>query len=115
MHTLNGLAYGNVRFVAVGNFGTFLSSDDAVAWTTRHSGFTILYGVAYGGGAFVAVGFPATGFSTMLTSADGINWTERTPGSVQTLRGAAYGNGTFVTVGEQATILQSAPDRKSVV
>src|SRR5207248_10529119 len=45
--------------------------------------------------------------STILTSSDGLTWTERTPGSVQTLRGAAYGNGAFVLVGDQSTILQS--------
>ena len=45
----------------------------------------------------------------MLSSPDGVAWSERIPGSVKTLRGAAYGEGTFVVVGDQSTILQSAP------
>ena len=75
-------------------------------WVTN----TILSAVTYGGGTFVAVGLPlflSTGFSTILTSQDGLTWASRAPGSVQTLRGAAYGNGTFVAVGDQGTILQS--------
>src|SRR5207244_13248810 len=58
---------------------------------------------------FRSVGFasPETGLSTILTSPDGYNWTERMSPSVQTLRGVAYGDGSFVAAGEQATILQS--------
>jgi hypothetical protein len=110
-HALRGIAYGNGRLVTVGNAGAILASDDGITWTNVDSGFsnTILYGVTYGGGTFVAVGFPSldTGFSTMLTSPDGFTWTNRTPVSVQTLWGATYDDGTFVVVGDQGTILQS--------
>jgi len=75
----------------------------------------VLVAGGVGSGTFLAVGYPSitTGFSTILTSPDGIAWIERTAGSVQTLRGAAYGDGTFVVVGDQGTILQSAPPPES--
>ncbi len=82
-----------------------------MTWTNVNSGFTdILRSVTFGGGIFVAAGdaSPVTGFSTILTSPDGVVWAHRTPASVQNLWGAAYGQGTFVLVGEQSTILQSA-------
>jgi hypothetical protein len=110
---LLGAAFGNGRFVIVGNAGIVLVSDDGITWTNVASSSpftTVLNGVTYGSGTFVAVGYPSpsTGFSTILTSPDGIAWTERTANSVQTLRGVAYGDGTFLAVGEQGTILQSA-------
>ena len=47
---------------------------------------------------------------TILTSPDGISWTQRTSGSQQfDLYGLTYGNGLFVTVGESGSILTS-PD-----
>ena len=54
---LEGVAYGNGRFVAVGNGGTILTSPDGVNWTRRTSGTrSWLGGVTYGNGTFVAVG-----------------------------------------------------------
>ncbi|MGY2954787.1 hypothetical protein ACVWZQ_002946, partial [Thermostichus sp. MS-CIW-29] len=62
---LNGVAYGNGLFVAVGWDGTILTSPDGVSWTQRTSGTSNwLNGVAYGNGLFVAVGWN----STILTS-----------------------------------------------
>jgi hypothetical protein len=51
--------------------------------------------VTYGNGTFVAVG---TG-GTILTSPDGVNWTERTSGTRNQLNGVTYGNGTFARTG----------------
>jgi hypothetical protein len=63
-----------------------------------------LRGVAYGNGLFVAVGDRGT----ILTSPDGVNWTERTSGT-NWLFGVTYGNGTFVAVG--GTKVPSSPPR----
>jgi hypothetical protein len=58
---LNGVAYGNGLFVAVGDGGTILTSPDGVSWTQRTSGTSNqLNGVAYGNGLFVAVGWDGT-------------------------------------------------------
>ena len=52
-------------------------------------------------GLFVTVGQSGT----ILTSSDGISWTERTSGTSMYLEDITYGNGTFVTVGSSRTIL----------
>ena len=104
-NTLNGIVYGNGTFVAVGDYGTTLTSPDGVSWTVRTSGTSnLLYGVAYGNGTFVAVGG-----GTILTSPDGVSWTLRISGTSNDLFGAAYGNSIFVAVGENGTLLTS-PD-----
>lgn len=93
---LNGIAYGNGLFVAVGGLGTVVTSPDGVTWTVRSSGSTNnLNGVGFGNGIFVAVG----AHGTVLTSPDGVTWTTRISGSANDLNGVAYGNGFFVVVG----------------
>jgi hypothetical protein len=92
---LNGVAYGNNRFVAVGDGLTVYTSDDATAWTQRLSGGSIqLKDVAYGNGVFVAVG--PGGF--IATSQDGITWTRRYPPTTMDLFVVTYGAGHFLVV-----------------
>jgi hypothetical protein len=64
-------------------------------WTLRMMGFRALYCVTYGNGTFVVVGSGGT----ILTSSDGVTWTQRTSGTSNRLYGVTYGNGTFVAVG----------------
>jgi long-subunit fatty acid transport protein len=65
---LNGVAYGNGLFVAVGgsyDSSTILTSRDGVGWTVRPSPTRdFLQGVTYGNNTFVAVGQ----YGTILTS-----------------------------------------------
>ncbi len=72
-------------------------------WTLRSSGGTSLSGVTYGNGLFVAVG----GSGTILTSPDGMTWTQQTSPASEILYDVAYGNGTFVAVGYRGTIVTS--------
>lgn len=54
---LHGVAYGGNLFVAVGGWGTILTSPDGRNWRRVDSGTeNSLQAVAYGGGQFVAVG-----------------------------------------------------------
>ncbi len=102
--TLYGVIYDNGAFVAVGDIGTILTSDDGVTWTRQNSGTSkALQGLTYGNGIFVVVGIDGT----LLTSPDGVVWTSRYAGSGN-LRGITYSNGTFVAVGDAGTILTSA-------
>ena len=105
---LNGVAYGNDAFVAVGQFGTVFTSPDGSTWAERNSGtWDDFRGVAYGNNTFVAVGYDFVYGSPIFTSPDGVVWTQRNSGIDWTLYGVTYGEGTFVAVG--GVILQSDP------
>jgi hypothetical protein len=93
---LDGVAFGNGAFVAVGDragVGRVYTSSDGVAWSEAFAGNTTLAAVTFAKGLFVAVGYP-----DVLTSPDGIAWTPRKLPDAPALAGVAYGNGTFVAV-----------------
>jgi photosystem II stability/assembly factor-like uncharacterized protein len=96
---LYGAAYGNGKWVAVGEHGTIVKSTNAgVTWTVSNQGYSDadeLHAVAFGNGKFVAVG--KTG--RILTSPDANTWTYQVSGTGSFLNGVAFGNGTFVAVG----------------
>src|SRR5437773_1318519 len=102
--SLSAVAYGIGQFVAVGDYGTIVSSADAVNWVPRQSGTGYrLSAVAYGNGEFVALGLGfnyATGEweDTILASADGVTWVQNYLGTEKGLSGIVYGNGQFVVV-----------------
>jgi len=62
-----------------------------------------LLGVAFGGGAFVALGVPGR----ILTSTDGALWTNQASGTANELCAATYANGLFVAIGGGGTVLSS--------
>src|SRR2546422_3846010 len=121
---LNGIAYGNGQFVAVGAADTIVTSADGVDWVLRQSGTTDwLSDIAYGNGEVVAVGGRSQDHcngcweGTIVTSADGVNWVPR-----QAVKGfhfyqIAYGNGQFVASGGSSAgpggILLSSSDGAS--
>jgi len=72
---LNGVAWGDLIFVAVGDNGVVVTSDHAEYWFEQASGVTEnLRGITWGGTLWVAVGDAGT----IITSPDSINWTEQT-------------------------------------
>ena len=83
-------------------------SEAGTTWTLRVPGFNNLRSVTYGNGLFVAVGEFHDG-GTILTSPDGVNWTQRVPGTSNDLESVGYGNNTFVAVGWYGIIFTS-PD-----
>ena len=87
------------RYVAVGELGTIVSSDDGINWVRRSSPTNwSLKGVTYGQSLFVAVGL----LGTVVTSGDGITWKSEPSGIyAPALNDVAYGNGTFVAVMDQ--------------
>jgi len=93
---LDGVAYGNGTFVAVGECGGILSSPDGITWTDTTPQQIIAFSkIVFGNGIFVAVG------GGIMTSPDGISWTQQTlrPSGVQgPILTIAFGNGIFVLV-----------------
>jgi photosystem II stability/assembly factor-like uncharacterized protein len=105
--SINAIAYGNNRFVAVGDNGKMAYSDDGISWTavsdskfpsTDNRGYSFQIGaIAYGNNRFVAGG----NNDKMAYSDNGASWTVVAE-SVFTdmlVRGIAYGNNRFVAVG----------------
>jgi len=106
---INAIAYGNGKFVAVGENGKMATSTDGTTWTTvtdstfGTSGYdSIINAIAYGNGKFVAVGYSGK----MAYSTDGITWTAEKYTSFGTniINAIAYGNGKFVAVGSSGKI-----------
>jgi hypothetical protein len=75
MSNLNGVCYSNetfgLRYVAVGDNGTILTSNNTITWTSRTSGTTLsLRSVIFDEDKFIIVG----DLGIILTSINGINW-----------------------------------------
>lgn len=103
---INGVAFANGTFVAVGGNGKIATSTDAGTWTQRPaSPFTThITCVAYGAGRWVACGNGEIG-----TSTNTLDWTlvGSPPGAAY--NDIAYGNGTWVVVcGSQQALV--SPD-----
>ncbi len=101
---LNGIAYGNGTFVAVGGQGAMTTSPDGFTWTPGNSGTSLtLNGAAFGQNTFVVVGEGGN----IFTSPDGFDWTPRASGTTANLHHIAYEYGAFAAVGDDGTILVS--------
>jgi hypothetical protein len=73
---LNDVIYANGQFIAVGAYGTIVTSNDGDNWALRTSGtHAHIYTIRFGYGQFVAAAADwETPMSTLLTSTDGLNW-----------------------------------------
>jgi type II secretory pathway pseudopilin PulG len=93
------VAYGDGRYVAVGN-NAVMTSTDGITWTSGTPATSDeWWGVAYGNSIWVAVSYNGT----VMTSTNGTAWTQRFPPAGNEYFGVTYGNGLFVAVGETAT------------
>jgi len=101
---LTDVAYGNGRFVAVGQFGRIIwSTSGQGSWINVDSGTDeYLTGITYDNGHFVAVGYSGT----ILTSTDGASWTKRNSGTSVDLYDVTGGDGGFVAVGDYGVIVR---------
>ena len=109
---INGIAYGNNKFVAVGAKGKMAHSTNGTEWTAVASGTvggsgffssTAIYGIAYGGGKWVAGG--ENGKMAQWNGTDE-TWTviANNTFAASFIRGIAYGNGKWVAVGDEGKI-----------
>jgi hypothetical protein len=106
---LQGVTFGNSMYVAVGSTfsagAAILTSTDGTSWTNRASGTqSTLFGVAWSGTTFAAVGDGGT----IMSSTNGTSWTSQTSPTTNTLRGVIWANNGFIAVGDNGTILTSA-------
>ena len=107
---LYGITYGSALWVAVGDKGTILTTDDpdTRSWTQQPSGTGLdLRDIVYNGtDLYVVVGREGL----ILTSPDAVVWTPTGSGTPYDLWGVAYdGSGQYIAVGDEGTILTS-PD-----
>jgi len=125
--SLQGVAFGNNLFVAVGFSHTayknaILYSSDGINWyeivslDTGHSG-SKWASVCYGGGQFVAAAYTTDGFDTdgthfVMTSDNGIDWAWQSTDQCYVIAAAlAYGNNTYVGVGwGSGNSIMTSPD-----
>ena len=90
---LSGVAFGNNKFVVVGNHALgVISENNEITWRVIRSGTD----AAYGNGLFVVVG----GYDTITISNDsGLTWTTQHSRLVDHLYAVTYGNGVFLASG----------------
>ena len=79
----------------------------AVTWTSRTPPTNNVRSVTYGNGIYVVVGSSGT----VVTSTDGITWTQQTAAESDTWQSVTYGNGLFVAVASDGTNrVMTSPD-----
>ncbi len=108
-HIIENIQYVNGKYIAVGEKGTLLTSDDGASWTKTNlkTNFDRLGGVAYGGGRYVLVGYVDYITANIYTSIDAVTWSEPVSIPHLWLHDVAYGAGKFVAVGSDQKVLTS--------
>ena len=108
---LRAIIYGKNRFVAVGPYGTVVTSDDGISWESQKSGGTLdLSAVACNETTFVALGRDLAKLTNyVLYSDDGITWipVKLNSGAGNRFSAVTYGAGRFVAVGCLDQVLTS--------
>jgi len=102
---IHSIEYNDPLFVAVGNAGTILTSNDGgVTWSINNT-FTNknIYSVKFFNNNWIAVGEKGL----VMTSVDGFAWNVYTAGVTFTLRDVAYLRNQYFAVGDKGIILES--------
>jgi hypothetical protein len=118
----NAMDYGNGRWVVTGNnfdiypVGFVLGSSNATNWTElrRDTSRRMYNGVAYGSNQWLVVGraFPSgvTESAAVLSSSNGVTWTDRTVISSNSFSALSFGSNRWVAVGGRS----SSPNRATI-
>ena len=108
--TVTGIAYSGSAYVFVYDAGRVFATTNFSSFTGGtvggSSSFNGIYGVAWGGTTFVAVG--ASG-AIYTAAAAGTTWTSRTSGTTSSFSSVAYGSSKFCAVGSGGMI-RTSPD-----
>ncbi len=102
------IAYGNSQYIAVGSGSVNIqSSPTGVTWTSEDTGTgdgrDVVFDATIGSGLWCVAGFDGAS-SWLVTSPDGLAWTERTAAGTQEFFGVASNGTVFVAVGDAGTI-----------
>ncbi|MDR1445608.1 MAG: hypothetical protein LBI90_01800, partial [Treponema sp.] len=107
---INGVAYGDGKWIAAGQSGKMAYSTDGQTWTavsnnTFDSSSSSILDVTYKGGNWVAVGQSGK----MAYSSDGQTWTAVTDNAFGSsyILGVAYGSGKWIAVGDDGKMAYS--------
>ena len=105
---LLSVTWTGTQLVAVGNSNAILTSADGITWRAQNPGISQLdlASVIWTGTQVVAVGSNADDSGGVLTSPDGIHWTQRAVTAAQGLSSVIMADSQLVAVGG-ATILTS--------
>ncbi len=105
---INDVTYNGSFYVAVTREGKIYTSPGAVNWAAEPSPVsTPLNSVTWNGSLFIAVGAGTTGI--ILSSSDGVSWTQQTtPSGIFGLNDVIWDGTQFIVVGTNAAILTSA-------
>ncbi|MGW3101358.1 choice-of-anchor D domain-containing protein [Streptomyces sp. NPDC001100] len=105
---LFGITRSESLIVAVGLFGTVMTSADGITWTAQVSdAYDALVDVVWTGSQFVVVGVGGT----ILTSPDGITWTTRKAGPPgEALQGVAWSGAVLVATSASGGTVYRSPD-----
>ena len=107
-NSLYAVAFGQGRFVAVGNEGALVTSADGTHWKRANSRTDDrLRSIVFAKGQFVAVGYSGT----VITSPDGLAWTKRNAKTENRLQAVTFVNGQFVATARNGEMI-SSPDGK---
>lgn len=104
---LNGIAYGNQTFVAVGSGGSF-SSRDGNVWSSNDESASPLIDIAFGDGRFIATTVNSIG---VLVSTNGVEWHSEVLDSLPyntSLWGIAHMADRFIAVGNGGVVQKPA-------
>ena len=103
---LNGVGANGNNFVAVGDNGVILRSNNGESWSgvTTTSISTKLNHVHYGGGQWIAVGSAGT---IVRSSDNGLSWSVVSSGATFDLNRVGYANSVWVAVGQSGMVLNS--------
>jgi hypothetical protein len=98
---LNGITYGNNKYIVVGNKGTILTSNDEISWSFIPINYNYdILDIIFAKELFVAVGN-----KEILTSSNGLTWNINT--FTNEMKNIIYGNDIFIVYGINNTIYTS--------
>jgi len=92
---LSSVAFGNGRFVTIGNPNKIYYSTDGINWTVKYNSEPGFREVIYVNSLFLTLTS-----SIVMESVDGINWRQRGNHNTSSLNSIAYGNSKYIVVGE---------------